>query len=75
MTQDIIEIGVQAGIQREVLMLGRNLELLINFAKLVAAKEREACAKLCDAELKEFGEFDADVKDVAKAIRARGQEC
>ena len=38
MTQDeIIEMGVQAGIHREVLVLGRNLELLTDFAKLVAA--------------------------------------
>lgn len=45
---------------------------LQRFAALVAANEREACAKLCDAELAEFGEFDADVRDVAAAIRARG---
>jgi hypothetical protein len=39
MTQDdIIEMAVQAGIERDVLMLGRNLELLEAFAKLVAAK-------------------------------------
>ena len=37
-----------------------------------AVAEREACAKVCDAELAEFGEFDADVRDVATAIRARG---
>ncbi len=39
MTQDdIIEMAVQAGIKRDVLMLGRNVELLEAFAKLVAAK-------------------------------------
>ena len=43
------------------------------FAKLVAEKEREACAKVCDDELKEWGIFDSDVGDVSKAIRARGQ--
>lgn len=38
MTQDeVIEIGVKAGIHKEVLMLGRNLELLTEFANLVAA--------------------------------------
>ena len=37
MNQDeIIEMGAQAGIHREVLMLGRNLELLADFANLVA---------------------------------------
>ena len=36
--------------------------------------EREACAKVCDDELKEWGIFDSDLGDVSKAIRARGQE-
>ena len=36
--------------------------------------EREACAKVCDDELKEWGIFDSDVGDVSKAIRTRGQE-
>ena len=39
-----------------------------------AFKEREACAKVCDDELKEWGIFGSDVRDVSKAIRARGQE-
>ena len=46
-------------------------ETLQAFAKLVAEKEREACAKICDDELKEWGIFDSDVGDVSKAIRAR----
>jgi len=41
-----------------------------HFAKLVAAKEREACAQLCE-------EWLGPTKDremhIAKAIRARGQ--
>ena len=37
MTQDeIIEMAKQAGMMSEVLQLGRNLELLTDFAKLVA---------------------------------------
>jgi hypothetical protein len=36
--EEIIEMAVQAGIKRDVLMLGRNVELLEAFAKLVAAK-------------------------------------
>ena len=44
------------------------------FAKLVAEKEREACAKICDDELKQWGIFDSDVGDVSKAIRARGYQ-
>ena len=44
---------------------------LENFANLVAAAEREACAKVCEAE----GErVDASWVSCAAAIRARGQE-
>jgi len=42
------------------------------FAKLVAAKEREECALICDKEVEDW-KYDADVVDVAIAIRARGQ--
>jgi hypothetical protein len=86
MTQDeIIEMAEQAGVdewwdsgneQREVLQ-----EHLEAFAKLVAAKEREACAKLCETGIdtehpiikghimKDFGAST----HLADAIRARGQ--
>jgi hypothetical protein len=41
MTQDeIIELAVQAGMNREALPLMRNLELLTAFAKLVAQRDR-----------------------------------
>ena len=40
---------------------------LERFAKLVAAAEREACAKIAD------GWPDYDVQGLAEAIRARGQ--
>jgi hypothetical protein len=36
-------------------------------------REREACAKVCDKEIEEWG-WDADVVDVGRAIRARGNE-
>jgi len=41
---------------------------LERFASLVAAAEREACAKVCD------GWPDYDVQGLAEAIRARGEE-
>ena len=42
------------------------------FAKLVAAKEREACAKVCDAfQVRDFGVQPAEC---AGAIRARGEQ-
>jgi hypothetical protein len=44
MTQEeIIKMARQAGMMTRVLYLGRNLELLTNFAKLVAEHERDAC--------------------------------
>jgi hypothetical protein len=49
---------------------------LESFAALVAAAEREACAKVCDAEEKEANEetWYQCAKELAKQIRARGQE-
>ena len=54
------------------------LKMFVTFAKLVAAKEREACAKLCET----IGNTQANMnaawrngcRDVAIEIRARGQE-
>ena len=79
MTQDeIIEMARQSG---DVLTDSRGrMDFCFDnygleaFAKLVAAKEREACAKICDDELKEWGIFDSDVGDVSKAIKARGEK-
>jgi hypothetical protein len=73
MTQDeIIEMAVQAGMNREVLPLMRNLELLTDFAKLVAQHEREACAKVCD-NLETASDAEFYGYEFAEAIRARGQ--
>ena len=47
-----------------------DLGSLMQFAKLVAQQEREACAKVCE----KWTPTDADgVCDVADAIRERGQ--
>ncbi len=43
----------------------------IEVKRLIDA-EREACAKICEKEQEECG-YDANVIDVAKEIRARGQ--
>ena len=86
MTQDeIIEIGVQAGIHREVLMLGRNLKLLTDFANLVAEKAvRESSAEYRlgwnDGQIAEreacaklVDYWEAREGEHADAIRARGE--
>jgi len=47
MTQDeIIKMAVQAGMAEKIAAF--NILIIEAFAKLVAAKEREACAIVCD---------------------------
>ena len=43
------------------------------FAKLVAAKEREACAKVCDAIDKSHWGCEVKASWCSEAIRARGE--
>jgi len=74
MTQDeIIETAVQAGMYREVLTLGRNVELLTAFAKLVAQHEREACAKIVEESSLPDTYSQECLPEIANDIRARGQ--
>ena len=78
MTQDeLIDMAKQAGFNVEQGFLLRVTgidEDLERFAKLVAAKEREACAKLCgDLVLSHPGRADLTADQCAAAIRARGQ--
>jgi hypothetical protein len=47
---------------------------LEQFAKLIAAEEREACAKLCDAIDAEYEGEDVLATWCAEAIRARGNK-
>jgi hypothetical protein len=74
MTQDeIIEMAKQAGLVDVDFEPSQwCIHEYVTFAKLVAAKEREACALICDKEVEDW-KYDADVVDVAIAIRARGQ--
>jgi len=83
--EEIIEMAKQAGFNspnphdgymglaydcRKEGETGSSLEA---FAKLVAAKEREICAQICDKEVEDW-KYDADVVDVAMAIRERGNK-
>lgn len=83
MTQDeIIKMARQAGLNLYVndIIEKPYAEIVVAFANLVAAKEREACAKLCD-ELPApnvYSDSDKGMWDItslacADAIRARGQ--
>lgn len=78
MTHDkIIEIAYAAGLERVVYVHKDGtrtiemprLDLLKRFAALVAAAEREECAKVCD-EAHEL--MNSSFQGAAAAIRARG---
>ena len=81
MTQDeIIEMAIQAELNLYVHDLAekRYIEVIETFYKLVAAKEREACAKVCETLWDTAGngmatEDAAYGNECATAIRARGQ--
>jgi predicted transcriptional regulator len=53
------------------LIVPMTLEQLVHCAKLVAAKEREACAKVCD-EAGTVEQWDG-LSEAADRIRARGE--
>jgi len=76
MTQDeIIEMAKQAGMYG--LVEGGLIEEFEVFAKLVAAKEREACAKVCEEIKNKYNNLGDSAERVAvewclESIRARG---
>ncbi len=68
---DIIRIAHEAGLHlatdvKWMPIIG--LEYAEKFAALIAASEREACAKVCE----EWGAFNKIAAECAEAIRARG---
>ncbi len=86
MSKDIIEMARQAGwsgiysqwvspTERTHLTVPVTMEQIEAFAKLVAAKEREACARVCE-EYETANDTTATwLNIVAEAIRARGNTC
>ena len=77
MTQDeIIEMAQDCGFTRthtgDVKLWLCNKNNLESFAKLVAAKEREACAKVCE-EAGTVEQWDG-LSEAADRIRARGEQ-
>jgi hypothetical protein len=76
MTQDEINLMVEQAGFHGVLSIGvvmdsKQLETLI---KLVAAKEREACAKVCDDLSTSHTWEGCYANECAAAIRARGEQ-
>ena len=55
---------------------GFSAEVAIRFAELVAAHEREECAKVCDDEADDGteGEWDSCCRNLTRQIRARGEK-
>ena len=72
MTQDdVIEMAREAGLFYMDYIRVDSMKQLEDFANLVAAKEREACAKVCD----EVGEHPSlTPQHCAESIRARGEQ-
>ena len=68
---DIIRMAREAGWTEYSLLHAVELQRLETFAALVAAAEREACAKVCD-ELRDEDGFEPYGTECAAAIRARG---
>lgn len=78
---DIIRMASEAGflfdtvskLQLRPFYIAQPIELEY-FANLVAAAEREACAKTVENHCVGFADDDMELNDIAAEIRARGQE-
>jgi hypothetical protein len=75
MTQDeVIDIAKQAGLPEAIIEM--TPIAFERFAKLVAAKEREACALICERVYKRMcpEAYENEVGIEAELIRARGKQ-
>lgn len=73
--KDIIRILADLDPISDAGLASLSIETLERFAALIAAAEREECAKLCDELAGQcwVNEDDGNAESCAKAIRARGQ--
>lgn len=73
--EDIIKLAREAGFESHDISLNFPKELE-RFAALVAAAEREACAKVCEETTASWTQhlYNEGVMDCVKAIRARGEK-
>ena len=69
---DIIRMAREAGISKPWDQEPVQWGTLERFAALVAAAEREACAKVCEAECIGFANDDEQLNRIAFTIRERG---
>jgi hypothetical protein len=74
MTKDeIIEMARQAGMDYLQYLGPEAFEKVVVFSKLVAEHEREACANVCDEQMRGKSIWIKGAEASALAIRARGQ--
>ena len=78
---DVIHMAIEAGLFAVSYPHPTNSKEVERFAHLVAAAEREACAKGCEASVAGFGAetdwangYIQAAKDIAEGIRARGNQ-
>jgi len=75
---DIIRMALKAGGRQVGMYFDMDVFMLERFVALVAAAEREACAKLCDSSMHDTyidgytGAKHSARRECAAAIRARG---
>ena len=75
MTQDeIIRFAIQCRLVTTGNRDGLYMDALMEFANLVAAKEREACAKVCEEHPDGMNMLGGAYIACAKAIRDRGEQ-
>ena len=70
---DVIHMAIEAGLFAVSYPHPTNSKEVERFAHLVAAAEREACARVCEARyMGDNNREDLEAKRCAAAIRARG---
>jgi hypothetical protein len=67
--EEIIEMARESGLETQ----DGFSESVFYFAKLVAEKEREACAKVADSHMDGTPEWNSAANNIAASIRARGE--
>jgi hypothetical protein len=74
--EDIIRMAIECQLVTTTNRDGIYIEALERFAELVAAAEREACAKVCEEVMGAWTEtnYNAACGDCAHAILARGEQ-
>ena len=72
---DIIRLAREAGWTQYSLLHAVEVQRLETFAALIAAAEREACAKVCEDYTDRYAgcEDEGHGYEIAAAIRARGE--